>query len=130
LVQDICSGGKSAEDRRDLAITGSCKDPDKDCETNVESFYRGEIAQKIDAFSKKYGGFISGEDLATYSPNGQGLVALLAGEPFRGGTVIWQRRIRMATWFLPFKAIIWVSVRDWLFPGRESVYRTGATVFH
>lgn len=70
----------------------------KIAETNAESFYRGEIAQKIDAFSKKYGGFISGEDLAAYSPelvtpisvnykgydvweippNGQGLVALLA----------------------------------------------------
>jgi gamma-glutamyltranspeptidase / glutathione hydrolase len=67
-------------------------------ETNAESFYRGEIAEKIDDFSKKYNGFLSKEDLAAYRaewvepikvnyrgydvweipPNGQGLVALLA----------------------------------------------------
>lgn len=67
-------------------------------ETNGESFYRGELADKIDAFSKKYNGFLSKEDLVAYKaewvqpikvnyrgydvweipPNGQGLVALLA----------------------------------------------------
>ncbi|MCM3005020.1 gamma-glutamyltransferase family protein [Priestia koreensis] len=67
-------------------------------ETNGESFYRGELADQIDAFSQKYGGFITKEDLAAYHPewvdpisvsykghevweippNGQGLVALLA----------------------------------------------------
>lgn len=67
-------------------------------ETNGESFYRGELAEKIDAFSKKYNGFLTKEDLADYKaewvqpikvnyrgydvweipPNGQGLVALLA----------------------------------------------------
>lgn len=66
-------------------------------ETDGESFYRGEIAEKIDAFSKKYNAFLSKEDLADYKaewvdpikvhyrgydvweipPNGQGLVALL-----------------------------------------------------
>ncbi|MCS0791434.1 gamma-glutamyltransferase family protein [Cytobacillus firmus] len=66
-------------------------------ETDGESFYRGEIADKIDAFSKKYNAFLSKEDLADYKaewvdpikvhyrgydvweipPNGQGLVALL-----------------------------------------------------
>jgi gamma-glutamyltranspeptidase/glutathione hydrolase len=67
-------------------------------ETKAESFYRGEIADKIDQFSKQYGGFISKEDLAQYAPewvkpikvnykgydvweippNGQGLIALMA----------------------------------------------------
>jgi gamma-glutamyltranspeptidase/glutathione hydrolase len=67
-------------------------------ETNGESFYRGEIAEKIAAFSKKYNGFLSLEDLNAFKaewvepikvhyrgydvweipPNGQGLVALLA----------------------------------------------------
>ncbi len=62
------------------------------------SFYRGEIAEKIDAFSTAYGGFIRGEDLARFSPrwvepikisyrgydiweappNGQGLISLIA----------------------------------------------------
>jgi gamma-glutamyltranspeptidase / glutathione hydrolase len=67
-------------------------------ETNGESFYRGEIAERIDDFSKKYNGHLTKEDLAEYSPewvkpisvnyrgyniwelppNGQGLVALMA----------------------------------------------------
>ncbi|PKG23477.1 gamma-glutamyltransferase [Niallia nealsonii] len=67
-------------------------------ETNAESFYRGELADKIDAFSKKYGGKIRKEDLANFypewvtpisthykgydiweiPPNGQGIVVLMA----------------------------------------------------
>ena len=67
-------------------------------ETKGKAFYEGELAEKIDAFSKKYNGFISKEDLASFKPewvdpinvsyrgydvweippNGQGLVALLA----------------------------------------------------
>lgn len=67
-------------------------------ETNGESFYKGEIAEKIDAFSRKYGGYLRKEDLAEFSsewvdpisvnykgyniweipPNGQGLIALMA----------------------------------------------------
>lgn len=66
-------------------------------ETNAESFYRGELAEKIAAFSKETGGFLTDEDLANYRPewvepinvnyrgydvweippNGQGIVALL-----------------------------------------------------
>lgn len=67
-------------------------------ESKGESFYKGEIAEKIVAFSQKYNGFLAKEDLAAYKaewvkpikmnyrgydiweipPNGQGLVALLA----------------------------------------------------
>ncbi|WP_319784467.1 gamma-glutamyltransferase family protein [Oceanisphaera sp. IT1-181] len=66
--------------------------------TQCESFYRGEIAEKIDAFSQRTGGYLRKEDLANYQPewvepistsyrgydvweippNGQGLVALMA----------------------------------------------------
>ncbi|MED1562938.1 gamma-glutamyltransferase [Alkalihalobacillus alcalophilus] len=67
-------------------------------ETNGESFYRGSLATKMASFSKKYGGYMMEEDLASFKPewvnpikvnyrgydvweippNGQGLVALLA----------------------------------------------------
>ncbi len=67
-------------------------------ESGAESFYRGETARKIDAESRKFGGYLRYEDLAAYEahwvepirvnyrgyevceipPNGQGIVALMA----------------------------------------------------
>ena len=67
-------------------------------ETNAEAFYKGELADKIDEFSKKYKGYITKEDLAEFKcewvepisvnyrgydvweipPNGHGIVALMA----------------------------------------------------
>ena len=66
--------------------------------TMAESFYKGDLADKIDAFSKKYGGYIRKEDLENYEaewvdpisvtyhgyevyelpPNGHGISALMA----------------------------------------------------
>ncbi|PYZ96921.1 gamma-glutamyltransferase [Alteribacter lacisalsi] len=80
---------KSEEHARTLELIG---------ETNAEAFYKGEIADRIDSFSKEHGGFIRKEDLASYKPewvkpisvnykgydvweippNGQGIVALMA----------------------------------------------------
>jgi gamma-glutamyltranspeptidase/glutathione hydrolase len=73
-------------------------------ETNAEAFYRGELAELIDSFSKETGGFIRGEDLADFAPewvqpininyrgynvweippNGHGLVALMALNILKG----------------------------------------------
>lgn len=67
-------------------------------ETKAEAFYRGELAEKIDSFSRKYEGYLRSEDLNSFlpewvepininyhdyqvweiPPNGQGLVALIA----------------------------------------------------
>ena len=66
--------------------------------TNAESFYTGRLARRIDAESRKYGGYLRYEDLAAHEaswvkpvsvnyrgydvceipPNGQGIVALMA----------------------------------------------------
>ena len=37
-------------------------------ETRAEAFYRGELAERIDHFSRKHGGFLRAEDLAAYAP--------------------------------------------------------------
>ncbi|MEA4956093.1 MAG: gamma-glutamyltransferase family protein [Pseudoflavonifractor sp.] len=67
-------------------------------ETGAAAFYSGEIARKIDADSRKFGGYLRYEDLASYEakwvepisvdyrgyqvceipPNGQGIAALMA----------------------------------------------------
>ena len=67
-------------------------------ETDAEAFYTGELAKKIDAESRKYGGYLRYEDLAVHKavwvnpisvnyrgydvceipPNGQGITALMA----------------------------------------------------
>jgi gamma-glutamyltranspeptidase/glutathione hydrolase len=72
--------------------------------TDASSFYEGDIADKIDAFSKKYNGYIRKSDLVSYHPswvnpvsieykgykvweippNGQGIVALEALNIFKG----------------------------------------------
>jgi gamma-glutamyltranspeptidase/glutathione hydrolase len=73
-------------------------------ETNARSFYSGDIADKIDQFSKQNGGFLRKDDLAAYTPewvtpisinyrgynvweippNGHGLVALMALNSLKG----------------------------------------------
>ncbi|ARI76393.1 gamma-glutamyltransferase family protein [Halobacillus mangrovi] len=76
----------------------------KIAETKGEAFYKGELAEQIDQFSKQYGGYITKEDLANYQPewvepisvdykgyqvweippNGQGIVALSALNILKG----------------------------------------------
>jgi gamma-glutamyltranspeptidase/glutathione hydrolase len=73
-------------------------------ETKAESFYRGELADKIDQYFRQFGGFLTKEDLMDYTPqwvnpikvnyrgydvweippNGQGLIALSALNMLKG----------------------------------------------
>lgn len=80
-------------------------------ETNARDFYDGEIADQIDAFMKKHGGYLSKSDLSTYKaewvepisvnyrgydvweipPNGQGMIALMALNIYKNlQAPIWQ----------------------------------------
>jgi gamma-glutamyltranspeptidase/glutathione hydrolase len=73
-------------------------------ETEAESFYKGDLAEKIEAYSRKTGGFLRLADLQTYKPewvdplstnyrgydvwelppNGQGMVVLMALNILKG----------------------------------------------
>lgn len=81
-----------------VTLLGHAKTLEALAASNCESFYRGEIADQIDQFFQKIGGWLSGEDLASFHPewvepistdyhgytvseippNGHGIIALMA----------------------------------------------------
>jgi gamma-glutamyltranspeptidase/glutathione hydrolase len=91
-------GGKTPQAREIRRFPGMASTLREIGRTGAESFYRGAIARDIDRFMQEQGGFLRGEDLASFypewvdpvlanyrgydiwkiPPNGQGLVALMA----------------------------------------------------
>jgi gamma-glutamyltranspeptidase / glutathione hydrolase len=83
---------------------GHARTLERIAETGAEAFYRGELAEQIDAFSRKHGGYLRKEDLAAFQPewvdpiatnyrgydvheippNGQGIVTLMALNILKG----------------------------------------------
>ena len=97
-------GGKVPKPGEIFKSEGHAKTLELLGKTKSEAFYRGEIAETIDAFSKKTGGYLRAEDLAAYQPewvtpisvnyrgydvweippNGQGMIALMALNILKG----------------------------------------------
>ncbi|MBU1145799.1 MAG: gamma-glutamyltransferase family protein [Firmicutes bacterium] len=91
--------------------------------TNADAFYKGELADKIDAFSQQYNGFIRKSDLMNYNPswvepisinyrgynvweippNGQGLIALQALNILKGFT--FEEKDTIRTYHLQIEAL-------------------------
>ena len=94
-------------------------------ETNGEAFYRGELAEKIDAFSRQHGGYLRAEDLAAFKPewvepigtkfgpvevweippNGQGIVALMALNILRGFDLGPEEKLTARAYHLQIEAL-------------------------
>ena len=96
--------GRAPEPGEHIRLENHAETLRKIAETQGEAFYRGELAEQIDAFSRKYGGYLRAQDLADYQaewvepisteyrglevweipPNGQGIVALMALNILKG----------------------------------------------
>ncbi|HAI21978.1 MAG TPA: gamma-glutamyltransferase [Clostridiales bacterium UBA8153] len=96
--ETFAPGGRAPETGEMWASPGHAATLVAIAETGAEAFYRGHLAEQIDAFSRKHGGFLRAGDLAGFSPewvapikvnyrgfevwelppNGQGLVVLMA----------------------------------------------------
>lgn len=97
-LDTFCPDGRPVKAGEMWSSKGHAKTLREIGKTNAEAFYRGWIADEIDAFSKKHGGYIRKEDLAAHQPewiepistsykgydvwemppNGQGIVVLIA----------------------------------------------------
>lgn len=95
---DFCLDGRSPKAGETIRFPGMARTLRELAETGGESFYRGALAEEIDAFSQKTGGYLRKEDLAAYHaqwvepittnykgydvweipPNGHGIVVLMA----------------------------------------------------
>lgn len=95
---DFTINGRAPEAGEVFCYKGMAETLEELAATNCESFYRGAIAEQIDAYSRETGGYLRKEDLAAYQaqwvepittnykgydvweipPNGHGIVVLMA----------------------------------------------------
>jgi gamma-glutamyltranspeptidase/glutathione hydrolase len=66
--ETFCPSGKAPEAGEVWSSKGHAETLALIAETGAEAFYRGALAEKIDAFSKKYGAWLAASDLAEYYP--------------------------------------------------------------
>ncbi|MCS7233790.1 MAG: gamma-glutamyltransferase [Synergistetes bacterium] len=64
----FCYEGRPPEPGEIIKLRDHAKTLRKLAESHSEEFYKGEIAERIDNFSRKYGGYIRKEDLASFEP--------------------------------------------------------------
>lgn len=96
--ETFCPKGKAPQPGEMWSSKGHAETLSLIAETEGEAFYRGVLAEKIDAFAKKYGAWLAASDLADYHPewvepisvnyrgydvweippNGHGITALMA----------------------------------------------------
>ena len=104
LVRNLRASGPRSHCRRGCPPAHHAATLAAIAETNAEIFYRGNLSEKISAFFRRYSGFLSADDLASFKPewvepvkinyrgydvweippNGQGIVALMAINILRG----------------------------------------------
>lgn len=64
----FCPQGKAPEPGEIVKLKDHARTLGMLAQSKCRDFYEGEIAEKIDAFSRKFGGFIRKEDLLSFSP--------------------------------------------------------------
>lgn len=121
--QAMCPGGVLPDPGQKYCLPLHAQSLRQIAQSDAQAFYRGEIAQQMDAFFRKYDGFLRKEDFAAYEPrwvepvsvnyrgydvweippNGQGVIALLALNILKGFS--FEEKNSVDTWHKTIEAV-------------------------